>query len=442
MALSLQYPLSEVLNVYFKFAIPPLVGVEEAKTHECQLQAFVANLQCEKYSDDRIYDELIACNPTFGCPLGFYQDFYTPFGDFIEDIAKESQKKADKEVRDASTRAQAELSNKQKCAELEWQTRSTQTEMSTTTTSYVSPIAKHSCRTDDIGVGCYVDVQEDLSVGKKSYGGIGYVVATSGHGENCTFSVKYIESYGKTTEKNIPYSRLTDLGNPFNFLLTARPYTTAATENKTQSSVVHDDTPKRLHEILSMGYSKKYSRGWRARQFGFDPVTQKRSESFHMQLCQDARELVGYLSASPKTHLHNDREKTGRFKVRKMNFNPKSLRYLAKAWGVSKKTLYNHLQCTTNPNPKPNKLSPTQMSIIDNFESAKIHFTGHKLYIQHRIQTHSAEYDAMQHDLFQEQSENIAQKARVIWSYEWREEAKGEWITLSTATCEFWECRA
>jgi len=82
------------------------------------------------------------------------------------------------------------------------------------------------------------------------------------------------------------------------------------------------------------------------------------------------------------------------------------------------------------------------MSIIDNFESAKIHFTGCKLYIQHHIQAHSAEYDAMQHEILQEQSESIAQEARVIWTYEWHKEAKGEWITLSTSTCEFWECQA
>jgi len=261
-------------------------------------------------------------------------------------------------------------------------------------------------------------------------------VATAGHGENCTFSVKYIESYGNTTEKDIPYSCVTDLGNPFHLSSTARQH--SAVEMK--ATAVDDDMPNHLHEILSMAYSKKYRRGWRARQLGFDPATQKRSESFCMRLCQDARELVGYLSAAPKTYIHHERGKTGRFKVRKAKFNPKSLRYLAEAWGVDKKTLYNHLQRAANPQTKTT--SPTQMSIIDNFESAKVYFTGRRLYIQHRIQTRNAEYDAMQHDLVQEQSESIAWKARIIRSHEWREEVKGEWITINTATRNFWECRA
>jgi len=394
MAFSLQSLLSEVLNVYFKYAIPALVGAEEAQVQEHWLWSFVANLQCEKYSDDGIYNELIACNPTFGCPLGFYQDFCKPFGDYIEDIAKELQKKADKEVRDASAQALAELFNKWKCAELEWQTRTNQTQMSTTTTSYISPVAKRSCRSDDIGVGCYVKVHNDLSVGKKSYGGIRYVMATAGYGENCTFSVKYIESYGRTTEKDIPYSRLMDLGNLFHLSLTARQH--SAVEMKAMT--VDDDMPNHLHEILSMTYSKKYHKGWRACQLGFDPATQKQSESFCMRLCQDARELVGYLSATPKTYMHHERGKTGRFKVHKAKFNPKSLRYLA--WGADKKTLYNHLQHAANPQTK--KPSPMQMLIIHNFESANVYFTGCRLYIQQCIQTRNAEYGVMQHDLVQE----------------------------------------
>jgi hypothetical protein len=42
-----------------------------------------------------------------------------------------------------------------------------------------------------IGVGIYVEVQEDLTVNVCSYGGFGFVKATVGDGAQRTFTVQY-----------------------------------------------------------------------------------------------------------------------------------------------------------------------------------------------------------------------------------------------------------
>jgi len=154
-------------------------------------------------------------NCSYGCPLALYTEFYEASYCYVEDIAKASKKKVDQEVNEATaTRAHSELSNKWKCAELEWGVWAYQTHMSQTTTSFISPAEKKSCQTNDIGVGSYVRVEPDVSPGNNSQGRVGYVVFTKGGGADCTSSVWYLENYGVKTYNHVPYSRLTDLGHP------------------------------------------------------------------------------------------------------------------------------------------------------------------------------------------------------------------------------------
>jgi len=314
--------------------------------------------------------------------------------------------------------------------------------MSQTTTSFISPAEKKSCRTNDIGVGCYVRVEPDLSPGNNSHGGVGYVISTEGGGADRTSSVRYLENYGAKTENHVPYSRLTDLGHP---LLESGSYSCrrsmpTADDDQECMAKKKQQSPRYLHEILSFGYSKNFAFGWRARELGFHPKIDKRSERFHSILCQDAQEFQGFLAATPKAGKHLEQKQNGNFKASKGKFNPLTMRYLANAWGVSYHMPFNLLQSSNERKTKT--VSPMQQSIINRFASAKVYFTGRNLFIQDCVRCQNLAYANLQEELAAEQSPDGWKVARQKQMYIWHEEAKGECISIDSKVREVWESRA
>jgi len=431
--------LSNVLKVYFQYATPAMIEEgNNPEVEERKLRELVINLQCAGSDDETIYDELVKCNYSYGCPLALYEEFYEASYCYVEDIAKAS-KKVDKEVKEATARAHSELSNKRKCAKLECEVWAYQTQMSQTTISFISPAEKKSCWTNDIDVGCYVRVEPNLSPGNNSHGGVGYVVSTKGDGADRTSSVWYLENYGAQTEKHVLYSRLTDLGHP---LLESGSYSCrrsmpTADDDQECMAKKKQQSPRYLHEILSFGYSKNFAFGWRARELGFDPKIDKRSERFRSILCQDARELQGFLAATPKAGKHLERKQNGNFKANKGKFNPLTMRYLVNAWGVSYHMPFNLLQSSNERKTKT--VSPMQQSIINRFASAKVYFTGRNLFIQDCVRCQNLAYANLQEELAAEQSPDGWKVARQKQMYIWHEEAKGECISIDSKVREVWE---
>jgi hypothetical protein len=82
--------------------------------------------------------------------------------------------------------------------------------------------------------------------------------------------------------------------------------------------------PKAIHAILAWGFANGRETGWRAKDLGVDGEKNaeriKPSARFQSLLCQDVRELNGYLAAKPEVNHHNERHAgTHKFIARKNN---------------------------------------------------------------------------------------------------------------------------
>lgn len=68
-------------------------------------------------------------------------------------------------------------------------------------------------------------------------------------------------------------------------------------------------------------------------------------------------------------------------------FDPLTWEYLAKAWGVTARTLMNKSKstATTVEKPKVLPLSPKQQSVVDSYDAAKIVYSPSKLFIEDRV---------------------------------------------------------
>ena len=193
-------------------------------------------------------------------------------------------------------RATTEFSNKRKCIALEQATQSGHSNISELTTEMQTPTAH---RVIQIGVGCYVEVTEDLSPGKYSHGGAGFVREVHGDGAQRTFTVKYNASAtaGIDIEKNIPYCRVTEKTSPFAATKQVRSRQPPATfsamldkENKQSTRARTPPAPTELHSILSLAYARNRANGWRAKDLcscaaRFARVWRQRKSMLMMRLC-------------------------------------------------------------------------------------------------------------------------------------------------------------
>ena len=147
--------------------------------------------------------------------------------------------------------------------------------------------------------------------------------------------------------------------------------------------------PKAIHAILEWGYANGRESGWRAKDLGVDGEKGadriKPSARYQSLLCQDVRELNGYLAAKPEVNHHNERHaEINKFVARENNeVNPITFSYLSKAWGVRKNYPLLVLKRQAKlgkpkPDPVPNL---TQISVIESLEAAKIRFTAKSLFI-------------------------------------------------------------
>ena len=208
--------LSDVLNSYIRHVVQEFYPEPaEHEQIETVIRSYVANLQRENTSKNKIYELLADLHPLLGNPLTFYEEFVMKYDESYKKAAK-AQKKAEKEAEALAARALLELTNKRKCHELEQATRNKQSAASELTTP--STKLKRYEALHDITPGSYVCESPDLSPGMCSYaGGNGFVTDINGDGLLRMFTVKYDKcgSSGGITESKTRYSRLTVVTSPF-----------------------------------------------------------------------------------------------------------------------------------------------------------------------------------------------------------------------------------
>ena len=133
----------------------------------------------------------------------------------IIDLTFASQKAA-QTLRQKSEQADAasktEFHNKMRCMQFEQMIQKERIDCSQLTTA---PPKRSGIQTQtSIQKGEYVPVKEDLSQGKKSFGGYGWIHDAKKEGRSEFFEVRYVPGSACTQEGNIPVSRLTVLTIP------------------------------------------------------------------------------------------------------------------------------------------------------------------------------------------------------------------------------------
>lgn len=406
------FPLKDVLDTYVK----QLQYIDNAFEEET-LRNFVNNLKhYEGAIDDEIYDRVAELCPVLGCPLTFYKECFVP-NDTSCQKAHVAAKKLKTKATKLTKEAQEEFENKRRCVEFEIAQRKEQL----TTVSSVTTAPKSRSKSFAkvvVSVGDYVKVKEDLSPGKCSHGGTGFVIAVDGDGGKLKAAVKYDEGMSGTVENDVPLKRITVSPVPLHYFKANRKRKATdimniAAPSESKSSSV----PSHIEAILKDGASRGMGKGWRARSLGF---SSKKSAAFKAAFRHDAMELKGYLRGAPGfSYQHSEKYANGKFKPRAVKHNPLSMAYLSFAWGVGKNFLSQvatREETTTSAAP-----NPTRASMIDNRESARLHNSAKNLYIRKRVAERDKEEDRLEYD-------SVDRKERI---YIYREEAKAEWVLMN-----------
>ena len=350
--------LCNVIDIYCKSA---LASAENRVETEKSVRTFVADMQQKRAPTVSIYKGLATLCPLTGCPLKYYG---TLRAEKENKAATAAQKRVNKqEVSEATVRAQSELSNKRKCIALETNVRDKQSKISQLTTA-TAKLSKTSRIFGDIGPGCYAEVKEDLSPGKCSHGGRGYVVAIEGEGATKTFSVKYNQcaTAGMSVERGVTYSRVTELDCPLSGL---KP--SSARNRRPPSNFGKENVPPRpraptenlpLYAVLSIAHARNRGKGWRAKDLSVAPASNSvpKSDSFKSLMLQDAREMCLYLHVNPEADKYlKQNSASGTLSKRSTKFNPPSWKYMNHAWDVGKNTINRMLKAQPNNDADSNK---------------------------------------------------------------------------------------
>jgi hypothetical protein len=405
----------------------------------------VENLkQQENGADEQIYNELAALFPYVQSPLVQYERVDSGYM-----AACRSEQAVRWEANDVSSRADTELVNKRKCIEAERKARHEQVLATHLTTP---PPTNNKVKEDQsvspVKPGQYVFVAQDLSPGKFSHGGEVWVKAVHGTGGSIVCDVEYIKNTGGNVtreEKAVPLSCLTVKINAWH----AAQLGDSGSGSYCESSHKHQrqeptkffppqketksKESKPLKDILSLACQSGKSKGWRAREMGFDVRWSKKNAHFCDCFCHDLAELKGFLSAVPEKWMHSDCGSDGTWKAQKKQHNPFTIKYLQYAWGVGlhyAASLVASEQDMTKIRVPKQATNKKSKCVIENHEAAKAWYTPLRLFIDKWLRNRKGEAETSAYESWKEKH------------HEWREEAKAEWVLLTDAKKEEWKFHA
>ena len=261
----------------------------------------------ENAADEQIYNELAALFPDVQSPLVQYERVDSGFM-----AARRSEQAVRREANDVSSRADTEFVNKRKCIEAE---RKAHPEQVLATHLTTPPPTNNKVKEDQsaspVKPGQYVFVAQDLSPGKFSHGGEAWVKAVHGAGGSIVCDVEYIKNTGGNVtreEKAVPLSHLTvkmnawhaaqlgDSGSGSNCESSRKRQRQEPTKFVTPQRETKSKESKSLKDILSLACQSGKSKGWRAREMGFDMRLSKKNARFRDCFRRDLSELKGCLS--------------------------------------------------------------------------------------------------------------------------------------------------
>jgi hypothetical protein len=264
-------------------------------------------------------------------------------------VASKAQQKKQKTAAKVAVEASLEADRKAKCLLFEKEHRiNTKYDLVTPPTK---PLRNNGNRGGAVIItGDYVFVTSDLSPGKCSHGGNGYVIDFEGTGPDRKFTIQYdrCSISGMKMERNVEYHRITQIPNPAFELTTltrkrkatTSPDTSISSESTSESTIFEEEP---LDVILERGWRRNRGKGWRAKDLGVFPKNMEvKRTSLHDELFrQDLRELKGYLRAKgtgATNNKQNDhhRKRDGTFASKYKKSKPLSISFLNFAWGVNK----------------------------------------------------------------------------------------------------------
>ena len=202
---------------------------------------------------------------------------------------------------EAEIASKTEFQNKKRCMEFE---QSVQREMMDCSQLTIAVPKRSGTNTmTSMQSGEYVRVSEDLSKGKKSFGGYGWIYQSRKIGRQELYDIKYVSSSATKMEYNVPVSRITVLTEP-------HQESQLSLNGNRRSTRLQQGTDKlppkqlkkspnaqfeRLSDRLIHGARYNKSRGWRKKELGFEG---RPRGDHHMSLSMavDYRELREHLS--------------------------------------------------------------------------------------------------------------------------------------------------
>lgn len=217
---------------------------------------------------------------------------------------------------DAAKHTSFEFGNKHKCIELEQKVLSKQTQCYNLTSPKLN---RAICGMKEISTGCYVKVKPDLSPGKCSFSGSGFMINTDGDGPARFFLVRY--GLDGAIKNDIPYLRVTETWCPFGKakpVCDKRAPETFDNNNKENVALTRAALPPNPTEQSSHWDTQVEEREGGEQTSVQGPRT---TECFQKLIAQDARELKGYLSGCGSKNMHTDRNKGGTFKKQAQQYN-------------------------------------------------------------------------------------------------------------------------
>jgi hypothetical protein len=304
--------------------------------------------------------------------------------------AQAAVRRVEREASQADRRHATEFNDKRRCTELENAVHGDQTSELTTAKTKRLRLAQRI----SITVGEYVRISPDLTPGKCSHGGTGYVIACSPSSDDAastSFTVKYDECTGTTTtEKDIPVTRLTVLPIPAHRARQQRETsrTTSFGSEATAMSSTKQPAVLTLTEKLVHACRHNRKKGWRRDELGYSEKD-KRKNDFFQSVLADYNYLKGYHDATPDVIHHMQRAGDGTWKTRAKQHNPYSLTYLLTVgWGVGHHYVTEKLRKQREPKQPP-RSNPTRSSVIDDPRAFALRNSAKKLFISDALSKHS-----------------------------------------------------
>jgi len=350
--------------------------------------------------------------------------------------ANKARTRATEALRDAS----AEFDNKRRCLEHQFRRMKEHTYNASLTTKEPPAVPFLAKQVEDpIKVGSCVCVSPDLTADMCSYGGDGFVTQVQRSPETnrvVTLTVCYLKtniSNGGCTETDIERDRITVIPMPWK----EKAPTTRKWNNKymefypfpTNNKCSHK-LRRPLREHLQEGFLRNLGKGFRHKHFEGPNFTRFDRDT---QILVDLEVLEEIRKTEENSGLKLLRNNNGCFKPRPTKFECFTVKYLAKAWGISRRGIYD-IKKRRDEIQHSHGQNPTNQSPIESIQAANIFYSPRNMYVNWRA-------NQLQEERAYE-TEIIGESAGGTKRSTCLDIAKANWTTLSSEEREVWNCRS